>query len=40
MMHTRTAFTGHWESELWRIHLDEMKIILCNEDYEKGVGKV
>ena len=26
MMHTRSAFSGNCERELWRIHLDQMEI--------------
>ena len=32
MMHTRTAFVDDCERELWRIHLDEMQINLCNDE--------
>ena len=32
MMHTRTAFTDDCERELWRVHLDEMQIDLCNAE--------
>ena len=31
MMHTRTAFTGDCERELWRIHLDEMEVDVLND---------
>ena len=30
MMHTRTAFPGGSERELWRIHLDEMEVDIGN----------
>jgi len=34
MMHTRTAFPADGvERELWRIHLDEMRIDVCNEGW-------
>ena len=43
MMYTRTAFTHDCERELWRVHLDEMQINLCNNEwkfFEKGVSQI
>lgn len=36
MMHTRTAFTGNCERELWRIHLDQMDIPQYTSKYQES----